>query len=396
MDKEDIPDINKADKATKRYFKNSIREIQEIDAWMETLENQVASARFKNLYMDKRSATEEWWCRFRHALLKAKLNTWQEERDRLFEEFIADLKELKQILSVNGSTDGQEPTSPSIKSDIDNNKSDDKAHQIIGSVETKTSVDDLLQDQQQEPQYQTVEVKTVEIISQVQQQQELQQVQKQQQQQQPELLQVQQIKSSDNTIKMIDIYEMEEKIKQSVINEIEGQIIKPDADYTNDKGTLDQEQMYANSVDKSDTFRGGTDFKLFNPSTIMFQQDDSKTMAAIMFGAQTAKQFQKNDQHQDDMKDNPISRGKRKTQKSVKFQIEEDKVIEAYVTHWQELEKQDRVQQGQELEQQDHSLSKYAIFIREDHNFRHGAVQQISPNTMPTISRHTVSWLAGV
>jgi PAX-interacting protein 1 len=309
------------------------------------------------------------------------------------------LKELKQILSVNGSTDGQEPTSPSIKSDIDNNKSDDKAHQIIGSVETKTSVDDLLQDQQQEPQYQKVEVKTVEIISQVQQQQELQQVQKQQQQQQPELLQVQQIKSSDNTsntIKMIDIYEMEEKIKQSVINEIEGQIIKPDADYKNDKGTLDQEQMYANSVDKSDTFRGGTDFKLFNPSTIMFQQDDSKTMAAIMFGAQTAKQFQKNDQHQDDMKDNPISRGKRKTQKSVKFQIEEDKVIEAYVTHWQELEKQDRVQQGQEVEQQDHNLSKYAIFIREDHNFRHGAVHQISSNTMPTISRHKVSWLAGV
>jgi hypothetical protein len=117
-------------------------------------------------------------------------------------------------------------------------------------------------------------------------------------------------------------------------------------------------------------------------------------MATIMFGA---KQF-KNDQHQDDMKDNLISRGKRKTQKSesVKFQIEEDKVIEAYVTHWQELEKQDRVQQGQEFEQQDHNLYKYAMFIGEDHIFRHGAVQQINPNTMPTISRHTVSWLAGV
>ena len=31
MNTEDIPDINKADKATKRYFKNSIREIQEIE-----------------------------------------------------------------------------------------------------------------------------------------------------------------------------------------------------------------------------------------------------------------------------------------------------------------------------------------------------------------------------
>ena len=96
-----------------------------------------------------------------------------------------------------------------------------------------------MQDQQQEPQYQTVEIKTVENISQVQQQQEL--------------LQVQQIKSSNNTIKMIDIYEMEEKFKQFVINEIEGQIIKTDADYTNDKGTLDQEQIYYDSVEKSDT-----------------------------------------------------------------------------------------------------------------------------------------------
>ncbi len=50
----DNEDINKADKSTKRYFKNSIREIQEIDAWIETLENQVASARFKkSLYGQK-------------------------------------------------------------------------------------------------------------------------------------------------------------------------------------------------------------------------------------------------------------------------------------------------------------------------------------------------------
>ncbi len=60
---------------------------------------------------------------------------------------------------------------------------------------------------------------------------------------------------------------------------------------------------------------------------------------------------------------------KRKTQKSAKFQIEKDKVIEAYVTHWQELAKQDRVQQGQEIEKQDHNLSKYSMFIGEHHIF---------------------------
>ena len=96
------------------------------------------------------------------------------------------------------------------------------------------------------------------------------------------------------------------------------------------------------------------------------------------------------------MKDNPKSESKRKSQKSVNSQIEEDKVIEAYVTHWQELEKQDRVQQGQEIEKQDHNLSKYTVFIREDHNFRHGAEIQMNPNTIPTSGRHSVSRLAGV
>ncbi len=48
------------------------------------------------------------------------------------------------------------------------------------------------------------------------------------------------------------------------------------------------------------------------------------------------------------MKDNPNTGVQRKTQKSVRFQIEEDKVIEAHVTHWQELETQGRVQQRQE------------------------------------------------
>ncbi len=59
-------------------------------------------------------------------------------------------------------------------------------------------------------------------------------------------------------------------------------------------------------------------------------------METIMFGAQTAKQFQINDQnfqkYQDDMKGNLTTVVRRKMQKSVKFQIEEDKVLEAYVT----------------------------------------------------------------
>jgi hypothetical protein len=59
-------------------------------------------------------------------------------------------------------------------------------------------------------------------------------------------------------------------------------------------------------------------------------------METIMFGAQTVKHFQSNDQKDpDDMKGNPKTGVKRKKHKSVKFQIEEDKVLEAYVTHWQ-------------------------------------------------------------
>ena len=113
------------------------------------------------------------------------------------------------------------------------------------------------------------------------------------------------------------------------------------------------------------------------------QESDNKVMETIMFGAQTAKQCQSNDQkYQDDMKGNPKTVVKHKTQKLVKFQIEEDKVLEAYVTHWQELETHARVQQWQEQEQQ-------------DHNFRHGAENSIHDNAMAS-TRPTVSRLAGV
>ena len=87
---------------------------------------------------------------------------------------------------------------------------------------------------------------------------------------------------------MVDIYKMEVEINKSVISEIEDQIIKPDADYTNGTGTLDQEQMCDDSVEKSDTCRGGTEFQLFNSSKIILQECYDKMMETIMLGAQTA------------------------------------------------------------------------------------------------------------
>ncbi len=55
----------------------------------------------------------------------------------------------------------------------------------------------------------------------------------------------------------------------------------------------------------------------------------------MMFGAQTAKQYQSNGQkYQDEMKDNPKLGVKRKMQKSVKHKIEGDKDIEDHVTQW--------------------------------------------------------------
>ena len=56
------------------------------------------------------------------------------------------------------------------------------------------------------------------------------------------------MKSNDITIKMVDIYAAKGKLKQSVINEIDGQIITQDAGYTKYKDTLDQEQIFADSV----------------------------------------------------------------------------------------------------------------------------------------------------
>jgi hypothetical protein len=154
---------------------------------------------------------------------------------------------------------------------------------------------------------------------------------------------------------MVDIYQMEEKLKQSVIDEIEGQIIKPDEINMSSKGTLDQDQIYVDSVKKTDTFRGGTEFELFTASKFIFPKNENEIMKTMMFGAQTAKQYQSNGQkYQDEMKDNPKLGVKRKTQKSVKHKIEGDKDIEDHVTQWQEFT---TIKQGQEQEDPDSKVS---------------------------------------
>ena len=57
------------------------------------------------------------------------------------------------------------------------------------------------------------------------------------------------------------------------------------------------------------------------------------------------------------------------------IQVEQDKITEAYVTHWQELEKQDVVKQGQEFEEQ--NMQDIILFDQaettgaDDHNYRH-------------------------
>ncbi len=194
------------------------------------------------------------------------------------------MTELKQASNAHGSTNGQE-SKIEVKKESENNieesdddemfrnqlfysleeqlhemlvnqlsdglfiddvkKLDDEICQFNELIETKNHVAALLQVQQQleEQQHLTIEVVKIEVVSQVQQQQ-----------------QQEQVKSRDNKInlKMVGIYQMEEKLKQSVIDEIEGQIIKPDEINMSSKGTLDQDQIYVDSVKKTDTFRGGT------------------------------------------------------------------------------------------------------------------------------------------
>ncbi len=85
---------------------------------------------------------------------------------------------------------------------------------------------------------------------------------------------------------------MKEKLTQQVIDEIEGQIIKPDEINMSSKGTLDQDQIYVDSVKKTDTFRGGTEFKLYTVSKFIFPKNENEIMKTIMFGAGDRKTSQ--------------------------------------------------------------------------------------------------------
>ncbi len=77
-------------------------------------------------------------------------------------------------------------------------------------------------------------------------------------------------------------------------------------DYTINYGKMESGQMYAVSIKKFDTFRGGTEQILYNASAIIFQGSENKMLETITFGAQTEKQFQTNVQnYQDDMQSNP-------------------------------------------------------------------------------------------
>jgi hypothetical protein len=67
---------------------------------------------------------------------------------------------------------------------------------------------------------------------------------------------------------------MQEELKWSVISEIEGRIIKRDADYQLNYGMMESEQIYADRVKKFDTFRGGAESLLYNASTIISQERD--------------------------------------------------------------------------------------------------------------------------
>lgn len=114
-----------------------------------------------------------------------------------------------------------------------------------------------------------------------------------------------------------------------------------------------------------------------------------------MFGAQTATQSQR--KYQDSMKGNPNSGVKCKAQKSLKVQIEEDKVIEAHVTHWQELENQIRVQHWQEKMAPIHNVREGSKSEEDqDHNFHHGAKQDQDSQIHASEQSAAVSGLAGV
>ena len=170
---------------------------------------------------------------------------------------------------------------------------------------------------------------------------------------------------------------------------------KLDADYTNDHDTtLDREQMYDNSIEKSDTLRGGTEIKLYNPSTIVLQADDSKMMETIMLERSSSEQWSVSRRHEGQFQI------RKKAQDAEICQVSDrrDKVIYrspcfALAGAWKS---KTEFSKGRRMKSRIATCPNMLCLFEKDHNFRHGAGIQMNPNTMPTSGRHTVSRLAGV
>jgi hypothetical protein len=82
----------------------------------------------------------------------------------------------------------------------------------------------------------------------------------------------------------------EEKLKQSVMNEIEDQFIKPDKINLSSKGMLNQKQVYVDSIKKSDALRGGKKFKCYTASNLYFRRVKTRSSRQLLACSERRKQ----------------------------------------------------------------------------------------------------------
>ncbi len=86
--------------------------------------------------------------------------------------------------------------------------------------------------------------------------------------------------------------------------------------------------MYVDSVKKTNTIRGCTEFELHTASRFILPKNENEIMRAIMFGVQTAKNYQRNgEKYQDEMKDDPKLRDRRKTQNQTSIRLKKTRLL---------------------------------------------------------------------